>query len=294
MPTCVRLCAVGRLGDNRVAVLIHGPVPGTDLKHDSDKDAGLRAPGCEPTRISGLACTQQQPLHWPSTTLLRQQNKERPLKTIEQTPTWLPAVEANPQPSPYADLIRIAKEGGREHWQIWHLFAFRPEVTSPLASFTEGVMRSPAPISGGLRELIAAYTSWTNKCEFCWRSHAAVAAEMLGSEELVRGVLEDVETSSLPEPEKALMRFARKMTQELPEMREEDVEELRKAGWDDEAIYYTIMVVALFNFYNRWVTTSGVHPVSDEVHRMHGKRLASSGYEPKNRQMGIKASGNGA
>ena len=56
-------------------------------------------------------------------------------------------------------------------------------------------MRSPAPISGALRELIAAYTSWTNDCQFCWRSHAAVAAEMLGSEELVRSVLNDLESS---------------------------------------------------------------------------------------------------
>src|ERR1035438_3473430 len=94
-----------------------------------------------------------------------------------------------------------------------------------------------------------------------------------------------METSPLPEHEKALMRFARKITKELPAMREDDVEELRRVGWRDEAIYYTILVVALFNFYNRWVTTSGVHPVSDEVHRMHGKRLAVSGYEPKNRLM---------
>jgi len=211
------------------------------------------------------------------------------LKAIEQTPIYLPDVEAKPQPGPYADLIRVAKDSGREHWQIWHLFAFRPEVTSHLASFTEGVMRSPAPISGGLRELIAAYTSWTNECEFCWRSHAAVAAEMLGSEELVRSVLNDVESSPLPEAEKALMRFARKMTKHLPEMAEGDVTELRGLGWSDEALYYTIMVVALFNFYNRWITTSGVHPVSDEVHRMHGKRLALSGYEPKNRLAGIRA-----
>ena len=142
------------------------------------------------------------------------------MKAIEQTPTYLPEVEANPQPSPYADLINVTKAAGREYWQIWNLFAFRPEVTSHLASFTEGVMRSPAPISGGLRELIAAYTSWTNDCQFCWRSHAAVAAEMLGSEELVRSVLNDLESSPLPEPEKALMRFARKMTTDLPEMRE--------------------------------------------------------------------------
>ena len=215
------------------------------------------------------------------------------MRTIEQAPTWLPDVEANPQPSPYADLIRAAQSAEREHWQIWHLFAFRPEVTSHLASFTEGVMRSPAPLSDGLRELIATYTSWTNQCEFCWRSHAAVAAELLGSEKLVRDVLENLESSALPEPEKALMRFAAKMTRELPEMHEEDIAELRQFGWSDEAIYYAIMVVALFNFYNRWVTTSGVHPVSDEVHRMHGKRLALSGYEPKNRLAGIHASGTG-
>jgi len=210
------------------------------------------------------------------------------LNAIEQTPTYLPEVEANPQPSPYADLIKVTKAAGREVWQIWNLFAFRPEVTSHLASFTEGVMRSPAPISSGLRELIAAYTSWTNDCQFCWRSHAAVAAEMLGSEELVRSVLNDLEGSQLPEREKALMRFAQKITKNLPEMKEEDVAQLRDLGWNDEAIYYTVLVVSLFNFYNRWITTSGVHPVSEEAHRLHGKRLALSGYEPKNRLAGIQ------
>src|SRR5271170_222340 len=136
-------------------------------------------------------------------------------------------------------MIEASRAAGREPWQIWHLFAFRPEVTSHLASFTEGVMRAPAPISPGLRELIAAYTSYTNECQFCWRSHAAVAAEMLGSDELVRQVLEDVETSPLPEPEKALLRFARKITRQLPAMAEEDVRELHERGWNDEAIYYT-------------------------------------------------------
>ena len=209
------------------------------------------------------------------------------MNAIEQTPTYLPEVEANPKPSPYADLIKVTKAAGKEYWQIWNLFAFRPEVTSHLASFTEGVMRSPAPISGGLRELIAAYTSWANDCQFCWRSHAAVAAEMLGGDELVRNVLNDLESSPLPESEKALMRFARKMTKDLPEMKEEDVAQLRDLGWNDEAIYYTTLVVSLFNFYNRWITTSGVHAVSEEAHRLHGKRLAISGYEPKNRLVGI-------
>jgi hypothetical protein len=71
-------------------------------------------------------------------------------------------------------------------------------------------------------------------------------------------------------------------------MSEPDIVALRDFGWNDEAIYFTILVVSLFNFYNRWVTTSGVHPISEEAHRKHGKRLALSGYEPKNRLAGIQ------
>ena len=201
---------------------------------------------------------------------------------------YLPEVEANPQPSPYADLIHVTKAAGREYWQIWHLFAFRPEITSHLASFTEGVMRAPSSVSLGLRELIAAYTSWTNDCEFCWRSHAAVAAELLGSEDLVWSVLDDLEASPLPESEKALLRFAAKITGSLPAMEQKDIDALRSKGWNDEAVYFTILVVSLFNFYNRWVTTSGVHPVSDGAHRSHGKRLALSGYEPQHRLKGMQ------
>lgn len=201
---------------------------------------------------------------------------------------YLRDVEANPQPSPYADLIHATKAAGREYWQIWHLFAFRPEVTSHLASFTEGVMRAPSSVSLGLRELIAAYTSWTNECEFCWRSHSSVAAELLGSEALVRAVLDDLESAPLPEKEKALLRFAAKITKNLPEMTQTDVDALHGHGWTDEAVYFTVLVVSLFNFYNRWVITSGVHPVSEEAHRAHGKRLALSGYEPKHRLEGMR------
>ena len=48
------------------------------------------------------------------------------------------------------------------------------------------------------------------------KSHAAVSVELLGSEDLVASVLRDVESSPLPENEKALLRFARKVTLDLP------------------------------------------------------------------------------
>ena len=81
-------------------------------------------------------------------------------------PMFLPDVENCPQPSAWADSIRMMKEAGAEYPQIWHLFGFKPEMTGHLARFTQEVMREAAPLRPGLRELIAAYTSARNHCPF--------------------------------------------------------------------------------------------------------------------------------
>jgi len=52
----------------------------------------------------------------------------------------------------------------------------------------------------------------------------------------------------------------------------------------EPSIYYTIPVCVVFNFCNRWITASGVHAVSEEGHRLHGKVLAQKGYDPKLRE----------
>ncbi|HVT91729.1 MAG TPA: hypothetical protein VHD76_02710 [Bryobacteraceae bacterium] len=81
-------------------------------------------------------------------------------------PMFLPDVEANPEPSTYANLIRGMQASGSEYPQIWHLFGFRPKATDHLAQFTQEILRGEGPLSPGIRELIAAYTSNENQCPF--------------------------------------------------------------------------------------------------------------------------------
>jgi hypothetical protein len=81
-------------------------------------------------------------------------------------PIFLPGVEHNPQAGPYTDVIRTMQANGGEYPQIWNLFAFLPKATDHLARFTQEIMRGPSPISPGVRELIAAYTSYRNDCPF--------------------------------------------------------------------------------------------------------------------------------
>ena len=81
-------------------------------------------------------------------------------------PMFLPEVEQNPKEGPYRALIEQMQQQGAEYPQIWHLFAYLPSATTHLARFTQEILRGPAPLSPGLRELIAAYTSQRNHCPF--------------------------------------------------------------------------------------------------------------------------------
>ncbi len=191
---------------------------------------------------------------------------------------YLPGVEGGAKLGLYKDLIDSARARDAEYSKIWDLFAFQPSFTDGLSTFTQGVLRAPASISPAMRELIAAWTSFQNECRFCTRAHAAAAAELLDSEELVRSVFGDLESSPLPERDKAMLRFVTKVTRDLPAFTAADVARVRAAGWDDEATYFAITTCALFNFYNRWITATGVAEMSEEAHRQQGRHLARHGY----------------
>ncbi len=80
---------------------------------------------------------------------------------------YLPEVEEHSKaPGPHGKLIEGLRAAGTETPEILHLFAYKPEVTGHLERLTQAVMRGPSPLSPGLRELIAAFTSLENRCPF--------------------------------------------------------------------------------------------------------------------------------
>jgi uncharacterized peroxidase-related enzyme len=60
-----------------------------------------------------------------------------------------------------------------------------------------------------------------------------------------------------------MLDFAVKLTVDQSEMRREDVERLRAAGFDDPAILDIVQVTALFNYYTRIADAVGIDPEPD-------------------------------
>jgi hypothetical protein len=81
-------------------------------------------------------------------------------------PMFLSDIENHEGDDNYSKAIQMMKGLGPEYPQILHMFSFKIGATAHLERFTQEIMREDAPLSPGIRELIAAYTSSLNHCPF--------------------------------------------------------------------------------------------------------------------------------
>lgn len=157
------------------------------------------------------------------------------------------------------------------------VFRKYPDATKPLIAYHEVVMRGGSPLSIAERELIAAYVSGLNACNYCHGVHA-VTARAFGMEESVfAALLRDVDAAPVSDKIKPILRYVRKLTQLPSRLIPADADAVFVAGWDDKALYDAISVCALFNFMNRLVEGIGIE-AGPEYLQLSGKRLHENGY----------------
>ena len=61
----------------------------------------------------------------------------------------------------------------------------------------------------------------------------------------------DLDSAQVSEPERAMLVFARQLTEEPWKTSDQDVAGLRAEGWNDGQIAEAVYVIALFAFFNR-------------------------------------------
>ena len=91
-------------------------------------------------------------------------------------------------------------------------------------------------------------------------------------------MLDDFRTAPIDEREKALFAFLAKVCEDSTSIWREDVDEVVRAGFTEDAVYDAITVCALFQFYNTWIDATGVHDKPASAYAMTGQRLAANGY----------------
>ena len=151
---------------------------------------------------------------------------------------------------------------------------------APLENFTHDLMRGDSPFSVAERELIAAFVSGLNACQFCYGAHVAGAEAFGTAPGLVGSLVANLDdTAALDARMKPVLQFVRKLTNAPAQVTRSDADAVFAAGWGEDALHDAAAICALFNFYNRLVDGHGVKGDA-AMFPMIGDMLKQHGYAP--------------
>jgi uncharacterized peroxidase-related enzyme len=158
--------------------------------------------------------------------------------------------------------------------------AFRPETAAPLLQLAEVLLRGESTLARGERELIAAYVSSLNECEFCQASHSTFAALQLdGGRPLVEEVKRDPASAPISDKLRALLAIAAKVQADGRTVTEDDVAAARGQGATDTEIHDTVLIAAAFCMFNRYVDgLATLAPTDPAAYEAMGRRIVEQGY----------------
>ena len=118
-------------------------------------------------------------------------------------------------------------------------------------------------------EVIAAYVSMLNSCEYSLTHHWNNALALLGDRKRAEKIRTALWTQKLQnvfdKKEIAILNYSQKLTQSVREMEESDVEQLKREGCNDGEILEVNQVVAYFNYSNRLLNGLGVSLDGDKI-----------------------------
>ncbi|MYQ79882.1 MULTISPECIES: carboxymuconolactone decarboxylase family protein [unclassified Streptomyces] len=163
---------------------------------------------------------------------------------------------------------------------ITGLMANRPDTAAPLNHLAETLLRAPASLPQGERELIAAYVSHLNRTPFCAGSHSAfAAAQLVEGQALVDAVLADPATAPIGAKLRALLAVAAEVQAAARAISDEAVAEARRAGASDADLHDTVLIAASFCMFNRYVSCLDTAlPESDDYYLKSAHRITTVGY----------------
>ena len=162
---------------------------------------------------------------------------------------------------------------------VRHILELNKPVGRALIALHEALLRADSPLSAAQHELIAAYVSGLNGCQYCLGVHGETARQFGVPEGLLQQLMVDPASAAVDPRMKPLLEYVRLLTQAPDELVQADADRVFAAGWSERALHDAILTTCLFNFMNRLVDGHGCKG-DDEIYAMRARALKDAGYAP--------------
>lgn len=125
-----------------------------------------------------------------------------------------------------------------------------PALLEAQISLVEHLLIEERVLTRAQKEHIFLVSSAANLSTYCVTAHCEIVRLMGLQGPEPEEIAVNHRDTDLPEPEKALLDFCRKLTLKQGEVTERDVDKLRTAGWGEDAILEAVLMVGLAKYAN--------------------------------------------
>lgn len=173
---------------------------------------------------------------------------------------------------------------------ITGILNYRADTALPIRQLTHIALRGESTLTEAERELIATVVSNGNECRFCTAAHTAAADLLLGEKETARMVKNDPDNAPVSDKMKTLLAIASAVQVSGKNVTPGIIQKAKDARATDREIHDTVLIAALFSFYNRLVDgLASVTPSDPAFYESLASILKNKGYLPsENRYATLK------
>jgi uncharacterized peroxidase-related enzyme len=162
---------------------------------------------------------------------------------------------------------------------VRHILALNPAAGRALIEFHSAALRTDSRLTAKDKELIAAYVSGLNACQYCYGVHKETAKAFGVPEPIFDALLTDLDSAPIDAALKPMLAYAKVLTLSPTRASQHHVDAIFAAGWNERDLHEAILTVCLFNFMNRLLEGHGVKGSAD-LYQARGLALQESGYAP--------------
>ncbi|MFP6808892.1 MAG: peroxidase-related enzyme [Pseudomonadales bacterium] len=150
---------------------------------------------------------------------------------------------------------------------VFLVLAKRPDEFRAFFAYHDALMEKESGLSKAEREMIVVATSAMNDCQYCVISHGAILRIRAKNPLIADQVAVNYLKADISDRERAMLKFASKISMDAGQVTDADFEEARGAGFNDEDLWDIGAVVAFFALSNRMANLTNMRP-NDEFYLM--------------------------
>lgn len=136
--------------------------------------------------------------------------------------------------------------------------AFDPLKLRQFADVYNQLMMGESELSKLDREMIAVAVSARNRCHYCLVSHGQAVRQLSGDPMLGEALVMNHRVAALSPPQRAMLDFCVRLTDQPEAVGDDDRQALREAGFSDRAIWDIVATASFYAMSNRLAIGTGM------------------------------------